>query len=513
MPAVIPVTGYPSDYRTPSIGIELVFAQGESASGAGSREILVTGPKLAAGTYVANTLYGPIKTEQEVALGGGAGGCLHRMVKKIMAANKTATVYVLPCAETSGGSPIQAIGNLAFSGTATASFNYTFTVGEDEISVYIKSGDADTVVATAIRAAINAKTWMAVTAAGSTGTVAITSKHYGIRGGNGTYNPIHVRAAAPGNGLTLTVADVGATTAGAEGSTTEAASLTTALATVDGRHFYYYVYDNGGNATALAAIKTHLANKALPRYGRRSYLVTGYNGAIAGATTIANGLNYERIEIAFQPTGDNLPDQLAAQLVASEQLVRETDPANGMINYAGAEWNLKAALAAYWPDEDDINDAIAAGLSVIVSKAGGTYLAMSLTTRSKDSSGTYADFRAAESHRISVADFCAAELTSAIAPRIGEGFKAHPALPNGLPNPNALIPRGVSTPFTIKPTFVSLITAWERAGLTQLSAQTLASLLVVKSPINAGRLESGFSLYARDNLSQITCRIAEASAA
>ena len=49
------------------------------------------------------------------------------------------------------------------------------------------------------------------------------------------------------------------------------------------------------NAAALANIKTHLAGKALPRYGRRSYLVTAYNGALAGATTIANGLNYRRI--------------------------------------------------------------------------------------------------------------------------------------------------------------------------------------------------------------------------
>lgn len=512
MPAVVPVTGYPSDYRTPSIGIEIVFAQGESISGAGSREILIVAPKLAAGTYTDNTLYGPVKTESEVELGGGAGGALHRMFRKIAIANKGATVYVLPCSETSGATPVQAVGNLAITGTATSSFNWTFTVCDEEISIYVKSGDTATVVGDAVEAVINGKTHLPVTANNTTGTVAITSKHFGTRGGNGTYNPLKVRGISPGNGLAATFADVGATTAGVEGSTAEAATLATALGTVTGRHFYYYAYDKCA-ATELAALKSHLANKSLPRYGRRSYLITGYNGTLAAYTTISNGQNYERFECCLQIDGLSDPATLAAQLVATHQRVRETDPANGLINYAGADWSLVPADSSDWPDEDDINDAIAAGGSIVVSKTGGTYLAMSVTMRSKDATGTYSDFRAAESHRISVADYCAADLTAAVAPRISDGFKSHPLLANGLPDPNALIPRLVSTPFTLTPTFVKKIGSWETAGLTQKSADSIASLIVVKSPINAGRLESGFSLYARDNLSQITCRIAEASAA
>lgn len=513
MPAVVPVTGYPSDYRTPSIGVEIVFAQGESISGAGAREILVVAPKIASGTYTAATVYGPVKTEQEVATGGGAGSALHRLVRKIMQVNKGCTIYVLPVAETTGGSPAKAVGKFAVSGTATASFNLPFTIGEEELSVYVKSGDAAATVATAMRAVVNGRTWMSVTGAGTAGDVDVTAKQYGTRGGDGTYNPIQLRCVSPGNGITIATTQVGSTTAGAEGSTTEAASVATALQSVEGRHFYYYAYDNFGNATAMAAFKTHLANKALPRYGRRSYLISGYNGTLAAFTTIANGLNYERIECALQPSGLNTPEVLCGQLVGSVQKIRETDPANGMINYAGGEWSLKEAETQYWPDEDDTNDAIAAGASLIRSKTGGTYLAMSLTTRSKDGSGTYADFRAAESHRISVADYCAAELTGALAPRIGDGFKNHPTLPSGEPDPNALIPRGVSTPFTLKPTYVRYLNAWEVAGLTQKSTDSVAGLVVVKSPINAGRLESGFPLYARDNLSQITVRIAEASAA
>jgi phage tail sheath gpL-like len=514
MPAIVPVTGFPSDYRTPSIGIEIVYAQGESISGAGSREILVTGPMLASGTYTAGTVYGPIKTELEVQTGGGAGGRLHRMIRKIMKSNKTASVYVLPYAETTGGSPIQAIGNWVLSGTATSSFNWPVNVCGEDISIYVKSGDAFGTVATALRAAINLRTHLPITAAGSAGTVALTSKHYGTSGGNGTYNPLRCRALSPGNGLACSFAEIGATTAGAEGTTTETATLTTALTAVDGRYFYYYAYDNFANTTAMAALKTHIAAKSAPRYGRTAYLVSGYNGTIAAATTVANGLNYERMECATQPYADVDPAELCGQLVASMQLVRETDPANGLINYAGAEWTLPpVSLTQYWPDEDDISDAIAAGLSIIVSKTGGSFLAMSITTRSKDSSGTYADFRAAESHRVSVADYCATELKGALVPFIGKGFKTHPKLPNGNPDPNAIIPRGVATDYTIRPTYVSYINAWEAAGLTQKASDSLASLTVVKSPINAGRLESGFSLYARDNLSQITCRIAESSAA
>jgi len=513
MPADIPVTGFASDYRTPSVGIELVFAQGESISGSGAREILIVAPKTAAGTYTVDTLYGPLRSEREVELGSGPGSAGHRLARKIMQANKGATVYLLVVAETTGGSPAKAVGNLAWSGTATSSFNYTFSVGEEEFTIYVKNGDGAATVAAGVKALINGRTHLGVTDEGSSATNTLTAKHFGARSGTATWIPFRVVAPAPGNGLTLTAASPGTTTAGADGSTTEAAQITTALATVEGRHFYYYVYDNGGDATALAAFKTHLANKALPRYGRRSYFITGHNGTLAAVTTIANGLNYERQEIAHQATGDNSPDQLAGQLVATHQLVRESNPANGLINYAGPDWNLRPARAQYWPDEDDINDAIAAGVSCVASKTGGTYLVMSLTTRSKDGSGTYADFRAAESHRISVGDACAADLTAAMSSRIGKGFMQHPRRPDGTPNPNAKIPQGVVTDFTLKPVYVSKINSWAKAGWTQRVDDTLASLLVSKSPINAGRLESGFSLYARDNLSQVTVRMAEASAA
>lgn len=513
MPAIIPVTGYPSDYRVPSIGMEIVFAQGDSISGSGSREILVVTPVLSGGTYVAGTLYGPIKSEAEVSAGAGPGSRGHRIFRKIAKANKGATVYVLAVAETSGGTPVQAIGNIVLSGTATSDKVWAFMVCDEEIQVFIRTGDTAAEVATNIRAIINAKGHLPVTAGGSTVTVAITYKHFGTCGGDGTYNPIRVRGVSPANGITATLADVGATTAGAEGSTSEAAALTTALATVTGRYFYYYAYDNFGNATAMAALRSHIVNKSLPRYGRVAYLISGYNGTAAAFTTLANGHNYERIECAVQPYSYHDPATLCGQLVASVQKVRETDPANGMINYASAEWDLLPAPTQYWPDEDDVNDLMAAGASVVASKPGGTYLVQSLTTRSKDASGTYADFRAAESHRISVTDYCANDLKAALAPRLGDGFRDHPRLPDGKPDPNAKIARGVSTPFTIRPVYVDKILSWEAAGLTQRSTESLASLTVVKSPINAGRLESGFSHYARDNLSQITCRIAEASAA
>jgi len=494
--------------------MEIVYASGDSISGAGAREILIVGPKLAAGTYTAGTVYGPIKTEAEVITGAGAGGRIHRIFKQLSKCNKTATVYILPYAETTGGSPAQAVGNWVISGTATSSFNWPLNICGEECSLYIKTGDDYAAVATALRALVNLKTYMPFTAAGSAGTVAFTSKHYGTSGGNGTYNPLRIFADAPGNGLTVTMAEIGATTAGAEGSTTESATLTTALTAVDGRYFYYYAYDNFANTSAMSALKTHIAAKSAPRYGRLAYLLSGYNGTVAAFTTIANGLNYERMECGLQPYADVDPATICGQMVATHQLVRETDMANGLINYAKADWALPpTSRTAYWVDEDDISDGIAAGASMIVSKTGGTFLAISITTRSKDSTGTYADFRAAESHRISVADYCALDLKSTLSIYVGQGFKAHPKLANGNPDPNAKIPRGVTTDFTIRPIYIAKINEWEAAGLTQNATATIASLTIAKSPINAGRLESGFSLYSRDNLSQITCRIAEASAA
>lgn len=513
MPAAIPVTGFPSDYRTPDIGIEILFAQGESVSGSGSRTCVLVGPKLSTGTYTANTLYGPINGSDEVGVGAGLGSALHRAARKIAAADKTLRIYILPFAETSGGTPVQAVGNLVISGTATADFVWTIPVVDEEVSVFVRTGDAAATVATNIRAATNGKTWLPVTAAGSSATVAFTSKHFGIRGGNGTYNPFKIGAVSPGNGLTATFADVGATTAGAEGSTTEAVNLAAALATIDSQQFYYLGYDFFGNATAMAAVKTHIAAKNSPRVGLLTYGISGYNGTTAAFTTIANGLNYECIECGVQPYAPSDPAVIMGQLIATHHLRRETRPQFGFVNYAGEEWSLKPSASAYALDKDDINDVINAGGSPIVSKTGGTFLAMSITTRSKDGSGTYADFRAAESHRISIAHYCATDLKAALFTQLGQGFMAHPKLPNGLPDPNARIPDGVATDFTVKPTYMKKLRQWYDAGMIQRLSDSQASLSVVKSPINAGRLESGFNLYTIDILSQITSRIAEASAA
>lgn len=514
MPAAIPVTGYPSDYRAPGIGIELIMAQGESISGSGSRDVVFVMPMGASGTYVANTLYGPIKSESEVATGSGNGFALHRGVRSFIARNKQATVYVLPMAATTGGSPAKATGTLTLTGTtATATFVWTFPCLDEEVSVLIVTGDTPTIIAANVAAIINAKTWLPITAVANVGVVTFSAKDFGVRGGTATHTPYRVTGVSPGSGITAAFVAIGTATAGADGSTTEAAQLATALAAIAGRQFYYYVYDNFASSTCLAALKLAIANKALPRYGRRGYVISGFVGTVAAFTTLANGANYERIECGVQPYSKHDPATIAGQLAASHQLKRETNPAFGFVNYAGAEWSLQPTDSQYWADEDDINDAIAAGASYIQSKPGGSYLVMSLTTRSKDGSGTYADFRAAESHRISVADAFCTELQSRLAPRLGDGLMAHPKLPDGTADPNAKIARGVTTEFTIRPTYTNLLGEFYAAGYTQKLPQSEASLQVVCSPINSGRIESGLSLYAIDVLSQVTVRVAEASAA
>ena len=71
----------------------------------------------------------------------------------------------------------------------------------------------------------------------------------------------------------------------------------------------------------------------------------------------------------------------------------------------------------------------------------------------------------------------------------------------------------MTTEFTIRPTYTNLLGEFYAAGYTQKLPQSEASLQVVCSPINSGRIESGLSLYAIDVLSQVTVRVAEASAA
>lgn len=512
--SLIPVTGIPSSYRTPGAYAEILFAQGPGTSSAGVRSVILVMPMTSTGTWTANTVY-EVKNEGTANVGAGVGSPLHRACRAFLKRNKRAKLYALPYSASSGGSPVAATGTITYATTATAILTAEVDICGETTSTKIASGDTVTTTATNMAAAINAKDWLPVTAANVAGVLTLTAKIAGASQGTATIGVIRYRARIVGSGgttVTTSGAFLGTGVAGADGTTTEAANLATALAVIAGAR-YYYIGTSLSDATSLGNLKTHIAAKSNPSPGLRSVGCSAWTGTSAAGITIAQGLNYERHQITWQKNSEHDYAEIVGAMLATRQAKEELDPTFNFDNYRGVEWQILPAYAqADWPTDDDANDAINGGLTPIQSDAAGSMITMTITTRSKNAAGTVADFRAAETHRISGADdYVDDTLTKYALNYGGKKLASDQLLSNGKVNTNQKQRPGVVTPFNFKPFMVKQIHDHVEKEQLQDEDAMVNSLQIVRDPNNTGRLEVGQEIRVIDLLHQATFRFAETS--
>lgn len=517
--ASIPITGVPSTYRVPGGYTEILFAQGPSSASAKARDVIFVMPKLyASGSYVANKVY-RVKNEQDVIVGAGAGSPLHRAIRKFLLTNSIARIFALPHLPASGMGSAQALLDVTYTNAATSSGITTVTVCGEECTVGVKSGDTVTTIAANMVAAINAKAWLPCTATNAMGVITLTAK---IAGASAN---LHIRVRAEiGVGMTTTVAtqnasDVdslgsGAATPGADGATTELVNLNAALATITASRYYYMVFSVEDTAK-LSAIQTHIATKSQPIPGLRSVGIAASPLSLAAVSSLANARNYERLQLVWQKNSEATREELAANMTAIRQKYEQLDSAYNFDFYSNrSDWTIPGCFRDIdRPSGDDLNDGITDGVACIATNESGSYVVMSTTTRSKDSTGAQDDFRATESHRISVADeFVDTLLLRHALNFAGKKLASDELLPDGAINFNQRLYPGVITPTLYAPFVKSLVDEFDGQRL-QNAIKSKAGLRVVRDPNNGGRLEVGLDIHAIDLFHQMTARIAEVSPA
>lgn len=505
----IPITGVAIDFRTPGAFVEIQFAQGPASASAGIREVVFVMPKISTGTGTAATLY-PLNSAKDAETLAGAGSPAHRAVRKFMSVNKDAKCSLVCVAETTGGSPIAATGTVVYANVPTATGTADVWVCGEQCSYGYDTSDTITTIGDGIAAAINAKSWLPVTAVNVAGTVTVTAKLKGVSQGTASLGVIRMRATVTANTTTTVVcsAALGLVAAGVEGTTTEAVNLTTALAALESVRKYYIV-TSANDATSLGLVKTHIATKSEPRRGLRSVGICGFTGTLAQATTIATGRNYERLQMAWQKNSEHDSAEIAGAIAAIRQKEEQVDSAANMASYPLNDILLPAFTTTDWPNGDDQNDAINDGISPIATNDAGAYLVMSVNTRSKNAAGTQDDFRATETHRVSVADeFVDEQIADWNLNFSGKKLAADELLADGTVNPNQAQIRGVIRASTYGPRLKSQIDAFAGAGKLTNAVASKASVRVVKT---GSRLECSFDLNAIDHLHQMTTAVSEVS--
>lgn len=517
--ALIPITGVPSSYKVPGALAEILFAQGPASASTGVRRVAMVMPKSTAGTWAVNVAH-RVRSEQEAKVGVGPGSPAHRAARIFLKANKTAKLYVVPYAETTG-TPASATGVITITfgsgSNPTATGVWTGVMQGVLVSASYTTADTATTIGDKIVAAINAQEHLAFTASNSSGTVTLTAKIAGKSQGDGTTGVLRYRSSVtPGTNVVSTdqaaALSLGAGTDGAEGSTTEATNLNAALTAIASARFYY-VGTSTWHATELGHCKTQIATKSEPRAGLRSVFVAGYTGALAAVQTLATTLNYERGSIVWQPNSEHDPAEMVGAVLAIRQKYEELDPTHNFDTYSGADWQLlPAASEADWPDTDDQNDAINDGITPIASNDSGAYLVFSATTRSKNAGGTVDDPRALETHRISGADFVVDSILTWYALNFqNKKLRSDQLLADGSVNTNQTLARRVVTPHNFRGGLAGELDQFEDNGILQNVEETKQSLVVVRDPNNGGRLEAGVDLHVIDLLHQTTFRFAEVS--
>lgn len=511
--ALQPITGYPSSWRAPFTAAEILFAQGPSNAPAGRRATIYVMPMTSAGAWTAGTVY-EVKKEQDAIDGAGAGSPLHRAIRFHLKVNKGGKLYALPYAASSGTGNAVATATVTFSGTPTAAGQAIVTVCGEQCSVSFKTTDTATTMGDTLAALINAKTWLPLTAANNAGVVTLTAKIAGASQGTASVGVYRIHATVdPGKGATVATsgAALGSGTAGADGATAESANLDGALANIAAARFYYMGF-SVWDATSIGKIKTRVATKSDPNPGLLCRAFCATVDTLANAQTLATGKNYERLHLAWQKNSEHDPAEIVAQVTALHQKCEELDTAfSGFDGYRGADWLLLPAYSeADWPDGDDINDAVTDGIMPIGSDQTGSFLAMSVNTRSKDATGALDDFRACETHRVSVMDDLADTLRGNHI-RTFAGFKLRDDeyLSDGTVNHNQKLPPKVLTPSRYKPWFFNQLQAFADVGKIQRIDEWKDATRVNVDPQNVSRLEVGTSGRTIDILHQTTFRLAE----
>lgn len=508
----IPFTGLGSDFLLPGGYAEAQFGVGAASTNAPGRGIGLVMPMLNSGNWTATTAYNPTSLA-EVASGAGDGSPLYRAYAKASAAYPDGDIWCIPVEATSAGAPVAATWSATLTTDATAPGQVQIDIaGEQTIVVSFASGATVTEIGDLCTLSVNHRTHLPVTMSNVAGALTVTAKLEGASQGDGTVGVIQVRVVVPpGSGTTVETISgdalgLGTGTAGADGTTTEAANLTAALAAINSLE-YYYLGISDYSAAALSALALHVDTKAEPRQGKRGTGVWGYTGAAAAGIALSVGENRSRGWPIIMPSASSDIAEMVGNycaILCKRQNPSGGDPAVNLDSYSDSDWLINPPYDSEdYISETVANDCLVGGLNPVMSTRNGTALTMAVTSRSKDNTGVYNDFRSLEAHRVSTVDERLSALLATNA-RQNSGMKlvADDTLADGSVNPNQVLPPNTTSPAQLRRMCVANLQEGGERGLLQAIETSSDATRVQMSSLGKGRVTAQIPYRTIDHLHQ-----------
>ena len=332
------------------------------------QKILLIGNYLAAKTPT-NNVARLIASVDEAASLYGNGSMLHMMARHAFAGAGSVPVYALPVAAGVGS----ATGTITVAGTASTAGTLAIYIAGIRVAVSIISGLPAPQIATAIAAAVTAKTELPVTAAADAAIVTWTAKWAGLTG-----NDILVvqnlqtgdAEQSPGTSALTIVA-------GSGGSANP--DITAALAAL-GDTWYTMIACPYQDTTTLGLVEAAWTARINPSVKRPFVCMYGSVAAYATAVSLANGRNSPATCIVPVEGSPNMPLAIAAAAIGICANSAQADPARPWktLGLPG----IRAGTVAPWTYSAK-NAAELAGLSTTQPQSDGTVLIYDLVTAYK----------------------------------------------------------------------------------------------------------------------------------
>ena len=305
----------PTTIRVPWTYIEFNNENAVQGSQKQPYKVLVLGQKLAAGSAEKEKLALITSADQAKTL-FGAGSLLHKMSETYFKNNQLTTTYFMPLEDLEAG--VAATGAILVTASSPQAGTINLYIGGEKISVGVSTTDTANTIATAIAAAITAKTGLPVTASATTNTITITCKWKGETG-----NEIDIRANYYDGenlptGVTLAITQMSSGSGNPD--------ISSALANLGDNQFNIIAvpYKDGAN---FALLKTKLEELNGPLVQKDGYVFMSKDDTVANLATFGLAKNtqfFATLGIKNSPTPDY---QIASALAGVASYYGNIDPA------------------------------------------------------------------------------------------------------------------------------------------------------------------------------------------
>jgi phage tail sheath gpL-like len=371
----IVISGFTSAFKVPGIYMETVFGAGEISNASAPLKCLVVGLKGSTGTITNDGTPKLALSKNDVDALVQVGSEAARMAYQAL--RESGVQLWIACPAPAGGA-VAATATITITSTPVhaATGEWRYRIGGIALSGATSTTVTQNALATAIGAAVNARTDLPVTATVSTNVVTLTAKCAGIRGNQ--YILMQDTTLLPST-ISSAIAGGAAVTGGGvvfvNGAGTE--DVTTLLSTMSSTEFAQ------NDTTNLPIIETWLNNQSAWDVGILQLGVVGLNTSLSAATTLATvTMNAERLQLLAMQNGESHPSEMAARWTAHRSVFEQSDPA------ASSQYDGFALTGIAPQTTHDNGDAV---------------IIRSITTKCLSSS--VADFRTLGTERASAPDF------------------------------------------------------------------------------------------------------------